>query len=88
MSYVYILRSLVDGNLYIGSTNDLRRRIKEHNSGKSFSTRFRKPFILVYYEAYLAEDDARRREQGLKTRGQALRQLRGRLSKTLAQDIS
>ena len=34
MNYVYVLKSTVDGELYIGSTNDLKRRIGEHNNGK------------------------------------------------------
>lgn len=82
MFYVYILKSRKDGNLYTGSTNDLKRRLQEHNSGKVFSTKSRIPFDLVYYEAYRDESDARRREQGLKLRGQALTQLRKRIVKS------
>ena len=39
MNYVYVLKSSVDEELYIGSTNDLKRRFKEHNDRKSFSTK-------------------------------------------------
>lgn len=43
------------------------RRFKEHNSGKNFSTAPRRPFKLVYYEAYLLKSDAEAREKYLKT---------------------
>ena len=83
MYYLYVLKSKADSELYIGSTNDLRRRLIEHNTGKSLSTEFRRPFKLIYYEAYSAESDARRREHQLKFRGQARRQLLGRASASL-----
>lgn len=67
MWYVYVLRSQKDGKLYTGSTNDLKRRFKEHNGGKVESTKQRKPFELVYYEAGLNEHKARTREQYLKS---------------------
>ncbi len=54
MWYVYILKSLKDDNLYVGSTNSIRRRLTEHNFGKVDSTRNRAPFIL---EAYIAVKD-------------------------------
>jgi len=67
MHYHYILQSLKDGNFYTGTTSDLRRRIKEHDAGKNFSTAPRKPFKLIYYEAYLLKEDAEARERYLKT---------------------
>jgi len=85
MFYVYLLKSQVDGELYIGSTKDLKRRLKEHNSGQAFSTKLRKPFDLVYYEAYCAETDARSREHNLKLRGKAREMLKRRLIKSLAE---
>jgi len=54
MWYVYILRSSADENLYIGSTDNIRRRITEHNSGEVDSTKSRTPFGL---EAYIAVKD-------------------------------
>ena len=77
--WVYILKSKKDGDLYIGSTNDLRRRLEEHNSGKVRSTKSRIPFELVYYEAYKSEKDARQREQNLKLRSRAFTQLKRRI---------
>ena len=71
MFYVYLLESKKDKDFYIGSTNNLRKRLVEHNSGKVQSTAHRKPFVLLYYEAYLEEGDARTRESSLKLRGQA-----------------
>jgi len=59
MNYTYILKSKKDSQLYLASTTDLRKRLKEHNVGKVFSTKSRKLFELVYYEAYKSESDAR-----------------------------
>ena len=61
MFYLYVLKSKKDGKLYFGYTNNLRRRIEEHNKKQEKSTKFRAPFTLVYYEAYKAEDDAKKR---------------------------
>lgn len=83
MFYLYIIKSKKDDNLYIGSTNDLRRRLAEHNSGETLSTKGRRPFELRYYESYFNEDDARRRESSLKKDGRALSQLKIRISKSL-----
>jgi len=54
MFYTYILGSTKDKELYIGSTNNLKKRLEEHNSGKVPSTKQRAPFQLLYYESYLA----------------------------------
>ena len=83
MFYVYVLKSAKDEDLYIGSSNNLKRRIKEHQNGESFSTQFRRPFELIYYEAYKNEKDAREREQGLKLRGNARRFLKERIARSL-----
>jgi putative endonuclease len=83
MFFVYVLQSKQDGELYVGSTKDLDRRLEEHTEKKIFSTQFRTPFDLVYYEAYAAEGDARHREQALKLRGQARVQLMKRLPLSL-----
>ena len=65
--YTYVLVSLKDRRFYMGYTHDLRKRLEEHNSGKSFATKPRKPFKLVYYEACLNTDDAKQRETYLKS---------------------
>lgn len=58
MYYVYILRSLKDNKLYVGKTTDLKRRLSEHNSGRVVSTKNRKPFELIFYEAFKNKTDA------------------------------
>lgn len=83
MFYVYILKSLKDKLLYVGSTNDLKKRISLHNGGKVLSTKMRRPFELKYYEAYKSEHDARKRESSLKLRSKAFIQLKKRLVRTL-----
>ena len=65
--YTYVLKSIKDSKLYIGYTNNLKRRVEEHKKGKSFATSFRLPFKLIYYESCLNEQDAKRREHYLKT---------------------
>ena len=67
MFYVYILFSRKDKKFYIGFTNNLKRRIKEHYDGLVISTSRRRPLILVMYEAYILESDARARERFFKT---------------------
>jgi putative endonuclease len=57
MWYVYILKSAIDNKLYVGSTNDIARRLTEHNSGKVGSTKNRTPLRL---EAYFAVKDKSR----------------------------
>ena len=81
MYYVYVLKNEIE-ELYFGSTNDLRRRLAEHNNGKSVSTRNHK-WNLIYYEAYRSESDARNREHQLKFHGQAKAQLKRRIEASL-----
>lgn len=65
--YLYILYSQKDGKFYTGITQDLRKRVVEHNSGKNISTKYRRPLKLVYFEAYLLKKDVEEREKYLKT---------------------
>ena len=67
MYYVYVLLSLKDKKFYIGYTNNLKRRLNEHNSGKNISTKSRLPLKLIYYESHLSKADAARREKYFKT---------------------
>ena len=67
MYYVYVIKSLRDKKLYVGHTNDLVRRINEHNKGFVNVTKNRKPFSLIYYEASDVLQDAVNREKSLKT---------------------
>jgi len=65
--YVYVLQSEADRHNYVGCTNNLKKRLKEHNSGRNFSTRLRIPFKVIYIEIYLNQKDAYNREKFLKT---------------------
>ncbi|MCL5004477.1 MAG: GIY-YIG nuclease family protein [Patescibacteria group bacterium] len=67
MYYVYILKSLKNNKLYKAYTNDLRRRIREHNSKKITFTKNNGPWELIYYEAFISEKDAKREELFLKS---------------------
>ena len=64
---VYVLRSLKDGKHYTGFTSDLDRRLKEHNSGKTASTKRRRPFVVLYTETYDSKPEAAKREKFFKT---------------------
>ncbi|QQG45746.1 MAG: GIY-YIG nuclease family protein [Candidatus Sungiibacteriota bacterium] len=83
MFYFYTLQSLKDKNLYFGYTGDLRKRIKEHNEGRVYSTRNRRPLECIYYEAYRSEKDARERESQIKFRAKAYISLKRRLKHSL-----
>ncbi len=65
--YVYILQSIKYKKLYIGYTEDLKKRFKEHNRGLNTSTKPFLPWQLIHYEAYRHDKDATRREKYLKT---------------------
>ena len=67
MYFVYVLQSLKDKLFYTGFTNDLERRVNEHNEGLQISTRSRTPFELIYYEWCLNKKDAIKRENYLKS---------------------
>ena len=67
MFYVYILQSLKDKGLYIGYTNDLKKRLKEHQESKSFATKGRLPLKLIYYQGFISQKDALGSEKYLKT---------------------
>lgn len=67
MFYVYVLKNLEDGSLYIGFTENIERRVLEHNSGQGGrTTRQKKDWQLIYFEAYLDKQDALGREKFLK----------------------
>ena len=74
MYYTYVIRNAKTKEIYIGYTNDLRRRLKEH---------LHKNPELIYYEAYKAKLDAQVRERKLKQRGQGVRWLKKRLKHSL-----
>jgi putative endonuclease len=67
MNFVYVLESELDNSWYIGRTSNIKRRLSEHNSGKSIYTNKKKPWKLIYLEGYLNFDDAKGRENYLKS---------------------
>ena len=84
MHYVYVIKSIKNGSLYVGRTDDLRRRIEEHNKGKSAFTNRGKPYELVYYEAYKDSREAVKRECRLKHHGSTIGHLKKRLENSLS----
>jgi len=86
MYYVYQIVD-EDTKFYTGYTSDLRERIKRHNAGDNESTKG-KIWKLVYYEAYLSEKDAKRREKQIKDSGQARRFLRERIKDSISEASS
>ncbi len=76
---VYVLRSRSNGWLYIGMTNDVDRRLREHNEGRNRSTKGKGPFLLVHTETFPTRVEARAREKKLKT-GSGREWLKARLS--------
>ncbi|MCL5093739.1 MAG: GIY-YIG nuclease family protein [Patescibacteria group bacterium] len=79
MFYVYVLKSKKDQSIYIGYTTDLRGRFASHNNGSNKSTKEKKPWELIYYEAFKDRTLAKEREINLKYYGKSLGQLKRRI---------
>ena len=78
MYYTYVLLSENDQKLYIGFTNELEKRLIEHQDGLVASTAHRRPLELIYYEACVHKIDAMKREKYFKS-GFGRRFLKNRL---------
>jgi putative endonuclease len=65
MFYVYVLRS--KSHFYVGYTHNLKQRVQQHNAGQNIATKAHAPWEVIFYEAYLEQEDALRREKYLKT---------------------
>ena len=85
MYFVYVLK-LANGNVYVGSTDSLKRRLLEHQSGLSTYTKKYLPIELSYCEVYKLKADALERERKLKQHKSTLGHLRKRIKKSLGQD--
>ena len=83
MYCIYVLQSKKDKSLYIGFTQDLKKRLVEHNKGLCNSTRNKRPLRLAFYEAYTSEVDARTRESRLKQFKNAYKELVKRINNCL-----
>ncbi|MAZ40994.1 endonuclease [bacterium] len=66
MYCVYLIKSLRENWVYVGSTGNLDKRVTQHNKGKVTSTKFRTPYKLIYFEEYPTAKEAREREKELK----------------------
>jgi len=67
MHGVYVLKSLKDGDLYIGYSHDIKQRLKQHNDGRVPATSRRRPLKVIYCELFASQKDAMRREIYLKS---------------------
>ena len=68
MAYIiYAIQSSVDNRIYVGFTDNLDRRINEHNQGKTKSTKGFRPWLLIYNETVETREEARKREKYLKS---------------------
>lgn len=67
MAFVYILRSLKLGTYYIGSTKNISRRLKQHNSGNVTSTKYKRPFKLVFSQEFQTIQQACKVEKKIKS---------------------
>ncbi len=67
MYFVYVLQSKLDGMLYVGFTEKVKQRLKNHNDGQVTSTKSRRPWKLIFFECYANKADALRREKYFKT---------------------
>ena len=89
MYIVYVIQNSTSKEVYIGKTNNLKRRLKQHNSNvrdKRFTNRKAGEWITIYAEAYRNKDDASRREIKLKQRGSAKYGLMKRIQKSLLEN--
>jgi putative endonuclease len=66
MYYTYVLRSEKFKRYYVGTTNDISKRLSGHNAGNTRSTKPYRPWVLLYSEAFDTIQEARRREQEIK----------------------
>jgi len=66
--FVYILQSQKDGTYYIESTQNLHERLERHNQGRTNYTKNKRPWDLVYQEAYSDRSSAMKRENAIKKR--------------------
>jgi len=83
MFYVYVLKSGINDKLYIGFSDNLKKRIKKHNQGLVQSTKNLRSLTLIYYEAYLLKKDALIREKRLKQFAKGFASLKNRIKNSL-----
>jgi len=67
MITVYAISSIKQNYIYVGMSNDLEKRINQHNKGYEKTTRPYKPYVLIYTEEFPNRIEARKREKYLKS---------------------
>ncbi len=67
MHFVYAIKSIAKNYIYVGMSNNLERRLKEHNNAENRSTKAYKPFVLILSEKLETREAARKREKFLKS---------------------
>jgi putative endonuclease len=65
--YVYVIRSEKDGRFYVGLTSNVKKRVSQHNTGRTRSTKAYRPWKLFFFEECLNRIEARKRERYLKS---------------------
>ena len=76
MSYLYVLKSIGHNRIYIGVTEDVGQRLREHNEGKTKSTKPYTPYVLVYSEYFQIKSQALKRERQIKNSGKLRKELK------------
>ncbi|OQA02811.1 MAG: GIY-YIG nuclease superfamily protein [Planctomycetes bacterium ADurb.Bin401] len=82
--YTYVLKCQKTSTFYTGCTSNLKQRLKQHQKGEVYSTKYKLPVELIYFEGCLDKADAFRRERYLKT-GMGKRYLKNRMKKGLTE---
>ena len=67
MIFLYVIRSEVNGDLYVGICKDIENRLNEHNRGKNRYTKGLKPWTVVYSEEFVDWKSAREKEKYYKS---------------------
>jgi putative endonuclease len=67
MYWVYAIKSQIDNRIYVGMTSNVDKRVAEHNSAKTRSTKAFVPWVLIYKESAESRSQARCREKYLKS---------------------
>jgi len=88
MYILYVIQSKRCLSFYIGITSNLKKRLEGHNKGLVFSTKSKKPWILVYCEGYRSREDAIERERKLKKQRTAWRRIKERIKNSLLSEQS